>query len=119
MANRGSRKVLGATDSGLKPSAYPLGSWQSRAAARAMLVARKADELRFEAVSILDGSRLNLDGLAEALRAARMRNRAGELPAALPATGGSDGRRRADCLSERIARARERARRMQDPETTH
>ena len=42
MANRGSQKALGATDSGLRPSDYPLGSQQSRAAARAMLDARRA-----------------------------------------------------------------------------
>lgn len=66
---------LGATDSTVRPGEYPLGSAQSRAAARAMLEGRKADELRFEAVSILDGSRLHCDGLAEAIHAARMRAR--------------------------------------------
>jgi len=48
-----------------------------------MLVARKASEeheLRFQAVSILDGSPVNLDGLAEIIRAARMRIRAGKPP---------------------------------------
>jgi hypothetical protein len=72
----------------MRPGDYALGSPQSRAAARALLVARKAseeDELYFEAVSILDGSRL-IDGSAETIREARMKNRAGVLPASLPAT---------------------------------
>jgi hypothetical protein len=106
VANKGSQKGLGATDSGVRPGCFALGSTQSRAAARSLLVARKAseeDELRFEAVSILDGSRLNFDGLAEAIREARMRNRAGVLPASFPSTEGGQGNnggRVADCLSE-------------------
>lgn len=95
MANKASQNGLGATDSGPRPGRFPLGSAQSRAAARAMLVRRgtsKEDELHFEAVSILDGSRL-IDGLAETIREARMRNRAGVLPASLPATeGGQDSK---------------------------
>jgi hypothetical protein len=49
----------------MRPGNYALGSPQSRAAARSLLVARKAseeDEPHFEAVSILDGSRL-IEGL--------------------------------------------------------
>ena len=42
MANRDSHKTLGATDSGLTLSAYPLGSRESRVAARALLDARRA-----------------------------------------------------------------------------
>lgn len=42
MANSGSQKVLAATDSALRPSAYPLGSQRFRAAARALLDAREA-----------------------------------------------------------------------------
>jgi len=103
---------LGATDAGVMPGEYPLGSTQSRAAARAMLEARKAGELRFEAVSILDGSRLNCDGLAEVIRKVRMTGRAGEPPASSPACGGGlEGRegRRPECLSDRIKMARQRA----------
>ena len=80
MANKGPQGRLGATDSSQRPGCFALGSPESRAAARAMLVARKASEeheLRFQAVSILDGSPVNLDGLAEIIRAARMRIRAG------------------------------------------
>jgi len=83
-----------------------------------MLTAQKAGELRFEAVSILDGSRVNLDGLAEANRAGRMR--------AAAAISGVDlvqedkRERRPDCLAERIRQGRERVRRSRDqaPETS-
>jgi hypothetical protein len=107
----------------MRPGAFPLGSPQSRAAARSLLAERKAskeEQLRFQAVSMLDGSPLNLDGWAETIRAARMRNRAGELPAALPQSEDgqeSNGERRADCLSERIRKARERVGWAQGPET--
>jgi hypothetical protein len=37
MANKGIQKALGATDSGLRLSDYPLGSRQSRAAARGVV----------------------------------------------------------------------------------
>lgn len=123
MANRGSQKGLGATDSSPRPGCFALGSAQSRAAARAMLVTRKASEedgLRFQVVSAVDGLPVNLDGLAEEIRAARMRGRAGELPAPFPAIEGveqSNGERRADCLSEHIRKARERAGWAQGPET--
>ena len=57
----------------MKPGCFPIGSPQSRAAARYLLAARKkaSEELRFQAVSILDGSPVNLDGLPEIIRAAR------------------------------------------------
>lgn len=73
MANKGPQGPLGATDSGPKPACFPLGSVQSRAAARAMLEARRENEggVRFVAVSILDGSVVNFGGLAEQIRAER------------------------------------------------
>lgn len=71
----------------MKAGDYALGSPQSRAAARAMLEARRSDKLRFQAVSILDGSMVNLDGLAEAIRGARMRNQAGFTDKAIRRTG--------------------------------
>jgi hypothetical protein len=58
---------LRATDSGLRLAEYPLGTRQSRAAARALLEARKLSEddgLRFQVVSIVDGSPVNFDELA-------------------------------------------------------
>jgi hypothetical protein len=79
-----------------------------------LLAARKAsdeDEIRFQVVSILDGKPVNLDGLAERLRAARLKDQAGGSLGSLPASQGgqnSGGERRADCLAERIRRARER-----------
>ena len=88
-----------------------------------MLVTRKASEedgLRFQTVSVVDGLPVNLDGLAEELRAARMRGRADGLPASLPESEdrqGSNGGRGADCLSERIRKARERVGWAQGPET--
>jgi len=56
-----------------------------------MLEARKAseeDELRFQVVSAVDGSRVNFDELAETIRAARMRIQAGESPRLFPAIEG-------------------------------
>jgi hypothetical protein len=44
MANKGAQKPLGATDSGLRLSHYPVGSAQSRAAARALLDKRREAE---------------------------------------------------------------------------
>jgi hypothetical protein len=82
-----------------------------------VLEARKADELRFQVVSAVDGSRVNLDGLAEPIRAARMRNAAGDLLASIPAGEVGQERnvsRKADSLSERIKIARQRT---QSPET--
>jgi hypothetical protein len=80
---KASRIALGATDSGGRPWDYPFGSPRSRAAARALLVFRLTEELSCEVRSIVDGSRVNLDGLAEAIRDARMRNRDAELPVSL------------------------------------
>src|ERR1017187_188542 len=123
MVNKGSQGRLGATDSSPRPGCFSLGSAQSRAAARAMLVTRKASEedgLRFQVVSAVDGLPVNFDRLAETIRAARMRNRTGELPASLPESEDgqeSNGERRADCLSERIRKARERVGWAQGPET--
>lgn len=88
-----------------------------------MLVTRKTtkeDELRFQVVSIVDGSRVNLDGLAETIRAARMRVLAGESPPQIAEIEGgmeSNRGRGADCLSERMRRAKERVRRAQGLET--
>jgi hypothetical protein len=123
MVNKGTQGRLGATDSGIRPGCFPLGSAQSRAAARAMLEARKADAgmLNFQVVSILDGKPVNFDGLAGAIRAARMKTQGGESPASLPAIeGGQDTGRegRTDCLSERVRKARERVTRAQGPVTT-
>jgi hypothetical protein len=123
MVNKGPQGRLGATDSSPRPGCFALGSAQSRAAARAMLVTRKASEedgLQFQTVSVVDGLPVNLDGLAEEIRAARMRIQAGELPASFPAIEGveqSNGERGADCLSERIRRARKRVGWAQGPET--
>jgi hypothetical protein len=55
------------------PDNFKLGSAQSRAAARAMLTGAECGELRFQVVSVVDGSRVNLDGLAEVIHAGRMR----------------------------------------------
>jgi hypothetical protein len=107
----------------MKPGNYALGSPQSRAAARSLLVDRKAseeDQLRFQVVSMVDGSRVNFDGLAETIRAGRMRARGEESPAQfLASERGLDGHGEmgTDCLSERIRRARERVRRAQGQET--
>ena len=100
----------------MRPGNYPLGSAQSRAAARSLLAARKAsegDEVRFEVRSIVDGTRINFDGLAEQLREARLKSYSEGSSPSLPACEGgqeSNGRRLADSLSERIGKARERSR---------
>ena len=77
-----------------------------------MLEARNAGELRFEAVSILDGSRVNLDGLAEVIHAGRMR--AAAAISGVEITQEDKRERRPDCLAERIQEARERVRRGRD-----
>ena len=69
MANKGSTEPLGATDTGLRPGAFPLGSALSRAAARSVLAARKNRETEEEWDKDFD-----LTGLAEHLAAARERN---------------------------------------------
>lgn len=121
MANKGAQGRLGATDSGPRPGSFPLGSAQSRAAARALLVARESEEMRFQTVSVVDGSRVNLDGLADSIREARMKIQAGGVSDSLPPIdGGQDFSRgrQADCLSDRIRRARERVERMQGRDST-
>ena len=110
MTSKALQRPLVATDSGLRPGCFPIGSPQSRAAARALLAARKRNERRVEVGSVVNG-RVNLDGLAEVLRAARLRNEAGS---AASASVGEDHDewRRAGCLEERIRRAWERVERM-------
>jgi len=96
----------------MKPGNYALGSPQSRAAARFLLSERKTSKT--------NESRWNLDGLAETIRAARMRLQAGGVPVSLPASEAGqqgDGGGRLDCLSQRMRMARERATRAQGPET--
>ena len=51
MANKGAQKPLGATEARLRPGEYPLGSAQSRAAARALLERRFAGRRRIDVVS--------------------------------------------------------------------
>jgi len=50
MVNRGSQGRLGATDSGVRPGGFPLGSTQSRAAARASLESRYAERRRIDVI---------------------------------------------------------------------
>ena len=78
-----------------------------------MPLARKAseNELRLQVVSIVDGKRVNLGGLADQIRAARTEDQAGGFAASVPAIeGGRDfsGGRRVECLAERIREAKER-----------
>src|ERR1700722_13272028 len=101
MANKGSQGSLGATYSAPRPGRFPLGSAQSRAAARALLEARQSEEIHFQTVSILDGKPVNLDGLADTIRAARLRHRP------VSSSGTEEGPdqiegRRPDSLEERI-----------------
>ena len=108
MSGPATKKGLGGTGTAVRPGDYVLGSQQSRVAARSLLVARKADD---------DESSGNLDGLAERIRAERLRCQTGNMSASLPIEGGqrSNGGRSADCLSERIRKARERVRRALGP----
>jgi hypothetical protein len=67
---------LPATAAGRGLGCFPLRSPHSRAAARSLIAARNAGEedgLRFQVVSIVDGKPVNLDGLAEQMREARVR----------------------------------------------
>jgi hypothetical protein len=117
MANKGSQGRLGATDSGARPGRFPLGSAQSRAEARALLEARDSEEVRYQTVSILDGKPVNLDGLAETIRAARLRHG----PGSSSATEGGPDRiegGRPDSLEERIRKAKERVSKWKDQEST-
>jgi hypothetical protein len=123
MANKGTQGQLGATDSSPRPGCFPVGSAQSRAAARAMLVARREAEkggIRFVVRSIVDGSPVNLDGLADRLRAARLRLDIEEGTASIQAN--ESGQERSggsweECLAERIRKARERVERAQGPDS--
>lgn len=112
IASSATKKALGVAGTGVRPGDYVLGSQQSRGAARSLLVARKADENK---------SPSNLEGLAERMRAVRMRCQTGRLSSALLTIEGGqelNGGRGADCLAERIRRARERVRRARGPATT-
>lgn len=51
MANNGAQDPLSATGAGMKPGEYPLGSVQSRVAARALLERRLAARNRLDIVS--------------------------------------------------------------------
>jgi hypothetical protein len=89
-----------------------------------MLTARKASEeeqgFRVVTRSIVDGSLVNLDGLAERLRAARKRHEAGELTDAPPAIAGrreSEGTWE-ERLRERMRKASERVARLQSQDST-
>jgi len=120
MANKATREPLGATGSGPRPGCFLLGSAQSRAAARALIEARKANEEEqgFQVVtrSIVDGSRVFFDGLADNIRAARMRHEGegvSDLPLAIDGRQDCSNGGRAVCLEERITQARERVARMQ------
>src|SRR5665213_1007682 len=61
--SKGSPVPLGATDSGIRPSDYPLGSRQSRAAARAILARRLAGRKRTELIIISSVPRPQSDGI--------------------------------------------------------
>lgn len=118
MANKAFQQGLGATDGMPRAGNFKLGSAQSRAAARAMLEARNAGELRFQVVSVVDGSRVNLGGLAEVIHAGRMRAGAGV--SGVDVAREDKRVRRPDCLADRIRQARERVSGMQAqaPETS-
>lgn len=78
-----------------------------------MLVARDAnkEEFSFHCYSVVDGKPVNLDGLADRLRAAQLGLDAQAGTASSPAPeGGQDfsGERLTDCLEERMRRAEER-----------
>ena len=120
MVDKGATRPLGATVSGIRPGSYPLGSALSRAAARSLLAARRAseDEQGFQVVSrsILDGSRINFEGLAERLNAARRAIEAQESPGSHPAIDPvreSEGTWE-ERLGERIRKARERVAKWKD-----
>jgi hypothetical protein len=50
MVNKGTQRRLGATESWLRPGGFPLGSAQSRAAARAALESRYAARKRIDVI---------------------------------------------------------------------
>jgi hypothetical protein len=122
MANKGPQRPLGATDSAMRPGPFTLGSALSRAAARAMLAARMSSEDNEQGVEVVRGAKgsvVEIRGLGEAIRAARDRAE-GKLAAARTIEGSQDYSRggQADCLAERIRRARERVERMQGWDST-
>jgi hypothetical protein len=82
-----------------------------------MLAARKAndEQLRFQCVSVVDGRPVNLDGLAERLRAAIKRQEAGELTdAPLESAGGQESEGTwEERLQERMRRGEERVARAE------
>jgi hypothetical protein len=100
------RNVHGVSVLFMKPGNYELGSAQSRAGARALLVARE-----MSARNSADSTK----GLTEVIHAARMRAR-GEV-AGVEVKQLDDRARRPDCLAERIRQARERVIRAHGPET--
>jgi hypothetical protein len=100
------RNIRGVSVLFMKPGNYALGSTQSRAAARAMLIEREMSA---------GDSGDSTKGLAEVIHAARMRvrgERSGE-----QVTQAYNRVRRPDCLAERIRQARERVTRAQSRET--
>jgi hypothetical protein len=70
MTNKGARQPLGATGAGLRLGDYALGSPLSKAAARALAVARQESEVDDDWDKPLDCT-----GLAERMAAARERSR--------------------------------------------
>ena len=66
MISKGPQGWLGATDSSIRPGSFPIGSPQSRAAARSLVSARKESEAEEEWDKEFDPT-----GLAECLAAAR------------------------------------------------
>lgn len=102
---RAEKPFLPATSARKGLGSIPVGSAQSRAAARSLLAAREASEgecgLHFQAVSILDGKAVDLSGLAERIALARKRE---ETPG-IPMDRQPAGR---DTLATRIAAARAR-----------
>jgi hypothetical protein len=110
-SERAESPFLPATASHEGLGGFPLGSVQSRAAARSLIAARRQREqesLRFQAVSLLDGKPLYLDGLAERMRHAWLRREAGEPPAAFPETQTATQSGDSDPLTIRMDRARAR-----------
>ena len=122
MTSKGPQGRLGATNPGPRPGGFPLGSAQSRAAARALLAAREANEeqLRVQCVSVVDGRPVYLDGLAERLNAARKRIEAGELADA-PLESGDERESEGtweERLEERMRQGRERVAQAQGLDST-
>lgn len=124
MTNNGSQRQQGATESGPRLGRFPIGSAQSRAAARALLVARYAKDREEAGLKVIyqeGGSVREIRGLADALNAARMAHETGESSEFLSQSEPSQNYIRGgheECLAERIRRARERVARMQTPDDT-